>query len=71
MMVKREGTKILVSWQSTCMEDVEKAKEVYNNLTKQVWFAVFTSEKENNQKRVLEFKPEYEKLRFIPLSEGG
>ncbi|MEM2888708.1 MAG: hypothetical protein QXR42_04405 [Candidatus Bathyarchaeia archaeon] len=53
------------------MEDVEKAKEVYNNLTKQVWFAVFTSEEENNQKRVLEFKPEYEKLRFIPLSEGG
>ncbi|MBS7615379.1 hypothetical protein KEJ18_06595 [Candidatus Bathyarchaeota archaeon] len=71
MEIKREGAKILVYWRSKCIEDVEKAKEFYSNLTREGWFAVYVSEKGNKQKRVLEFKPEYERLRFIPLSEGG
>ncbi len=50
MKVKREGAKILVCWRRNCIEDVEKAKEFYSNLTRQGWFAFYVFEKEIDKK---------------------
>jgi len=71
LKVKREGTRISITWRNTSTDDVEKARELYVKLTKEGWLATLTSKDENKQQRILEFKPEYESLLFIPLSEGG
>jgi len=71
LKVKREGAKVIVTWQRTNVEDVEKAKELFVKLTREGWLAFLFLGDENHQQRVLEFNPEHGRLRFIPLSEGG
>jgi len=51
-------------------EDVEKARMFFMKLTNQGWLAV-SSARKGKPRRILEFKPEYGELCFIPLSEGG
>ena len=71
MKVKREGAKVIVTWQRTNVEDVEKAKELFAKLTREGWLAFLLLEDKNRQQRIFKFDPEHTKLWFIPLSEGG
>jgi hypothetical protein len=71
LKVKREGAKVIVTWQRTNVEDVEKSRELFVKLTREGWLAFLLLDDENNQQRILEFNPEHGRLRFIPLSEGG
>ena len=68
MKVSERGGGILLTWNKDDIKDVEKAKVFFDKQTKQGWLAL----KRNHEfQRILEFKPEYRELRFIPLSEGG
>ena len=69
--VSREGAKITVEWRIDVAEDIEEAEALFKELTEQGWLAVLVSTSGAGSQRVLEFKPEYGRLRFIPLSEGG
>ncbi len=69
--VSREGAQITVEWRTDLAEDMEEAKTLFKELAKQGWLAVLVSPDGLGSQRVLEFKPEYGKLRFVPLSEGG
>jgi len=71
MNTSKEGTKIILAWERDDAEDIEKAKTFFAKLTRQGWFAVPVSGDKSKLRRILEFKPEYGKLCFIPLSEGG
>ncbi|MGD0331279.1 MAG: hypothetical protein ABSB40_12690 [Nitrososphaeria archaeon] len=68
MKTSKEGSKIKLMWKSSDPEDVDKAKVFFTNLTRQGWFAATCADK---LERVLEFKPGYKELFFIPPSEGG
>lgn len=68
MKVSREGAKIILEWSVEDDEDVKKAREFFIKLTRQGWFAAVH---DGIFRRVLEFREEYGKLWFIPLSEGG
>lgn len=70
MHVSEEGTKIILAWVRGDAEDVEKARMFFTKLTNQGWLAV-SSARKGKPRRILEFKPEYGELCFIPLSEGG
>ena len=67
MKFTKDDRKIILVWEKENDEDVEKAKMYFNKLTKQGWLAT----KSERKLRILEFKPEYGELWFIPLSEGG
>jgi len=67
----KEDTKIILAWERDDAGDIEKAKTFFTKLTRQGWFAVSVSRDKSKLRRILEFKPEYGKLCFIPLSEGG
>ena len=69
--VSREGKKTRLTWEKTDPEDVEKARTFFTKLTRQGWLAVPVSRRTGEVKRILEFKPEYGELCFMPLSEGG
>ena len=71
MNASKEGTKIILAWERDDAEDIEKAKTFFTKLTRQGWFAACVSRDKSKLRRILEFKPEYGKLCFIPLSEGG
>jgi len=66
--VLEEGIAKKISWTTDDNEDVSKARSFFVELTRQGWLAV---KKNGDYKRVLEFKPEYGELMFIPLVEGG
>jgi len=68
MDILKEGTKIVLTWRIKDAEDVEAAKGFFTKLTKQGWLA---ARRDGELRRILEFKPEYGELWFIPLSEGG
>jgi len=68
MKVFEEGIAKKISWTIDDNEDVSKARSFFTELTRQGWLAV---KKNGEDKRVLEFKPEYGELMFIPLIEGG
>ena len=68
MKVLEEGIAKKISWTTDDNEDVSKARSFFVELTRQGWLAV---KKNGDYKRVLEFKPEYGELMFIPLVEGG
>jgi len=68
MNVFEEGNRIRISWETTDEEDVNKAREYFEKLTRQSWIA---ASKQQEYRRILEFKPEYGELLFIPISEGG
>ncbi len=58
----------MLTWKREDTEDVEKATAFFIKQTRQGWLAV----KHNGKpQRILEFKPEYGKIWFLPLSEGG
>jgi len=66
--VSEEGTRIKIMWRSDDSEDIERAQAFFLKLTRQGWLAV----KINSElRRILEFKPDYGELLFIPLIEGG
>ena len=68
MKVSEEGTRIKIMWRSDDSEDIERAQAFFLKLTRQGWLAV----KINSElRRILEFKPDYGELLFIPLIEGG
>lgn len=68
MRASRRGERLKLTWQSEDEEDVEKAREFFMKQTRQGWLA---TRRDGECRRVLEFKPEYRELWFIPLSEGG
>jgi len=68
MKISEEDSKIVLTWKRMDVEDVEKAKAFFTKQTRQGWLAV---KRNGKPQRVLEFKPEYEEIWFIPLSEGG
>jgi hypothetical protein len=68
MDVFEEGNRIRISWERTDEEDVNKAREFFEKLTRQSWIA---ASKQQEYRRILEFKSEYGELWFIPISEGG
>jgi hypothetical protein len=68
MKVSKEGAKITITWRKDAPEDVEKARRFFVEITKQGWLATSCC---TEFRRILEFKPEYEEILFIPLSEGG
>lgn len=68
MNVSKNGSMIILMWKMDETKDIEEARKYFKKLTIQGWIATkFNGE----QRRVLEFKPEYEKLLLIPISEGG
>lgn len=69
MKISEEGIRKRVTWETESEEDISRAREIFTRLTRQGWLA--TKECEKEYRRVLEFKPEYGELLFIPLSEGG
>ena len=68
MEVYEEGITKKLTWQSEDEEDVNRALEFFRKLTRQGWLAV---KKNDEYKRVLEFRPEYGELWFMPIVEGG
>jgi len=66
--ISKESAKIKLTWRRENAEDIEKAREFFMNLTKQGWLA---TRRNGRLQRILEFKPEYEELLFLPVSEGG
>lgn len=68
MNVSKKGSKIILKWKMNETKDIEKARKYFKKLTIQGWIATKLN---GEQRRVLEFKPEYEKLLLIPISEGG
>lgn len=68
MQVYEEGARARLAWESENEADVEKARDYFMKLTKQCWIA---ARKDGELKRVLEFKPEYGELWFMPITEGG
>jgi len=68
MKASKEGARIRLTWESGDEEDVERAKELFMKLTRQGWLA---ARRDGEYRRVLEFRPEYGELWFIPISEGG
>ena len=69
MQVYEEGIARRMTWKSGDEEDIKKALEFFMKVTRQGWLA--TVKKDSGYKRVLEFKPEYLELWFIPIVEGG
>jgi len=66
--VSREGSRIVIRWVPEDPIEVEEARRFFVRLTREGWLAA----KHNGElRRILEFKPEYGELWFIPLSEGG
>lgn len=68
MKISEESTKIIITWRKDDPEDIEEAKGCFINFTRQGWLA---ARRNGELRRVLEFKPEYGELWFIPFSEGG
>ena len=68
MEISEEDSKIVLTWKRTDVEDVEKARAFFTKQTRQGWLAV---KRNGKTQRVLEFKPDYEEIWFVPLSEGG
>jgi hypothetical protein len=68
MEVYKRGSKIYIKWECEKSEDIKKAQELYNKLTRQGWLAAIH---DGELKRILKFDPEYEELWFIPRVEGG
>ena len=66
--VSKKGSKIVLMWRMDEAKDIEKARKYFKKLTIQGWIATKLN---GEQRRILEFKPEYEKLLLIPISEGG
>ncbi len=66
--ISKEGTKIILTWRIEDAKDFEEARGFFIKLTKQGWLA---ARRNGELRRILEFKPEYGELWFIPLSEGG
>ena len=69
--ISKEDTKIRIAWEKADAKDVEKARTFFTKLTRQGWLPVPVSGRTDGLRRILEFKPEYGELCFIPLSEGG
>jgi hypothetical protein len=68
MEVYQEGITKRLTWKSEDKGDVNRALEFFMTLTRQGWLAV---KKNGEYKRVLEFKPEYGELYFMPIVQGG
>jgi len=68
MKVSKEGSRIRLTWVCEDGEDVERARELFMKFTRQGWLA---ARRDGEYKRVLEFRPDYGELWFIPISEGG
>jgi hypothetical protein len=68
MNVAKDGAKIILTWKKDDAEDIAKARDFFQNLTKQGWLATRRS---GGLRRKLDFKSEYEELVFIPFAEGG
>lgn len=68
MNVSKDNAKIILTWRKDVAEDVAKAKDFFQNLTKQGWLATRRS---GGLQRIIDFKAEYEELVFIPFAEGG
>lgn len=68
MNVSKDGAKIILLWRKDDAEDVAKAKDFFQSLTKQGWLA---TRRKGGLQRILDFKGEYEELVFIPFVEGG
>jgi hypothetical protein len=68
MKTSKEGARIRLTWQRDEEGDVEEAREFFTKLTRQGWLA---ARRDGEYRRVLEFRPEYGELWFIPISEGG
>jgi hypothetical protein len=68
MKVSKDSAKIILTWRKEDAEDVAKARDFFQNLTKQGWLATRRS---GGLQRILEFKAEYEELVFVPFAEGG
>jgi hypothetical protein len=66
--ISKNGSMIILKWKMDETKDIEKARKYFKKLTIQGWIATKLN---SEQRRVLEFKPEYEKLLLIPISEGG
>ena len=66
--VSEEGARIVLTWKRDDAEDVEKARAFFTKQTRQGWLAV---KKNRMPQRILEFKPEYGKIWFVAMSEGG
>jgi len=66
--VSEEGAKIVLSWETEDLRDVQKAKDIFMKLTRQGWLA---ARRNDGLRRTLEFNPEDGELYFIPLAEGG
>lgn len=68
MEVSEEDSKIVLTWKRGDAEDVERARVFFIKQTRQGWLAV---KPDGKSRRILEFKSEYGKIWFVPLSEGG
>jgi hypothetical protein len=68
MKVSKDSAKIILTWRKKDAEDVAKARDFFQNLTKQGWLATRRS---GGLQRILDFKAEYEELVFVPFAEGG
>jgi len=68
MNIRKDGSKIMLTWNIKDPEDVEKARDFFVTLTREGWFA---TKRNSKLQRVLEFNPEHRELWLIPLSEGG
>ena len=68
MNISKKGSMITLKWKMDETKDIEEARKYFKKLTIQGWIA---TQLNGEQRRVLEFKPEYEKLLLIPISEGG
>ena len=60
-----------MEWRSRDRRDVRKARELFKKLTQEGWFAVLDSTNGKGSRRILEFESEIERIRFVPVAEGG
>lgn len=69
MKITQEGITTRLAWVIEDEEDVKSANEFFLKLTRQGWLAV--RREIDGYKRILEFKPQYGELLFLPIVEGG
>ena len=68
MKTSRKGSKIILEWVLKTSKTLGKVEGFFVKLTRQGWLAAVNN---GALRRVLDFKAEYGRLWFIPLSEGG
>jgi len=69
--IEKNRAKIRIRWDVKSKKDIEEARRLFLNLTRQGWLATYISKEDGKRRRALKFISTQGELYFIPLSEGG